>query len=50
MPEYASARAFRDALGRLNAEFARVADVAYLAISGYALDLKHGIPIPHHVE
>ncbi len=50
VPEYASARTFRDALGRLNAEFARVADAAYLAVSGYALDLKRGMPIPQHVE
>ena len=45
VPEYASARTFRDALGRLNAEIARAADAAYLAVSGYALDLKRGIPI-----
>ncbi len=45
VPEYPSARAFRDALGRLNAEFARVAVAAYLVISGYALDLKRGTPI-----
>ncbi|HVA28755.1 MAG TPA: bifunctional adenosylcobinamide kinase/adenosylcobinamide-phosphate guanylyltransferase, partial [Candidatus Baltobacteraceae bacterium] len=45
VPEYPSARAFRDALGRLNAEFARVADAAYLVVSGYALDLKRGTPV-----
>jgi len=53
VPEHASARVFRDALGRLNAEFARVADAAYLVVSGYALDLKRGIPVdspPHHPE
>ena len=53
VPEYPSARAFRDALGRLNAEFARVADAAYLVVSGYALDLKRGLPVelpPCHPE
>ena len=45
VPAYASARAFRDVLGRLNAAFAHAADVAYLVVSGYALDLKRGIPI-----
>lgn len=45
VPEYPSARAFRDALGRLNAEFARVADAAYLVVSGYALDFKRGTPV-----
>jgi adenosylcobinamide kinase/adenosylcobinamide-phosphate guanylyltransferase len=45
VPEYPSGRLFRDTLGRLNQQFARAADVSYLTVAGYALDLKNGMPI-----
>jgi adenosylcobinamide kinase/adenosylcobinamide-phosphate guanylyltransferase len=39
VPEHASGRLFRDALGRLNQRLAREAERAYLVVSGFALDL-----------
>jgi adenosylcobinamide kinase / adenosylcobinamide-phosphate guanylyltransferase len=47
VPEYPAGRIFRDALGLLNQRLAREADAAYLAVAGYAIDLKRlGVPIP----
>lgn len=39
VPEIASARMFRDILGRLQRRVATSADVAYLVVTGFALDL-----------
>ena len=40
VPAHPAGRAFRDELGRMQAQLAQEADRAYLIISGYALDLK----------
>jgi adenosylcobinamide kinase / adenosylcobinamide-phosphate guanylyltransferase len=45
VPEHPSGRLFRDALGLVNQQLAREADAAHLVVSGYALDLKTGIPV-----
>lgn len=45
VPEHRSGRLFRDALGLVNQQMAHMAGTAYLAVSGYALDLKAGIAI-----
>lgn len=43
VPEYASARLFRDALGRANAALVHAADASYLAVAGRLLALT-GLP------
>lgn len=46
VPAAASARLFRDVLGRLEQRLARSAERAYLVVAGYALDLRSlGIPV-----
>jgi adenosylcobinamide kinase / adenosylcobinamide-phosphate guanylyltransferase len=46
VPVAASARLFRDAMGRMVQRLARHADRVYLVVAGYALDLRAGgIPI-----
>jgi adenosylcobinamide kinase/adenosylcobinamide-phosphate guanylyltransferase len=47
VPDHASGRLFRDCLGRLNQRLGRQADLAYLVVSGFALDLRRlaGEPI-----
>jgi adenosylcobinamide kinase/adenosylcobinamide-phosphate guanylyltransferase len=47
VPEYASARLFRDALGRANAALVSAADVSYLAVAGRLLELT-GLPREAH--
>lgn len=39
VPEYASARLFRDVMGRANAALVQVADAAYLAVAGRMVEL-----------
>ena len=46
VPVAASARLFRDAMGRMVQRLARRADRVYLVVAGYALDLRAaGVPI-----
>ena len=46
VPVAASARLFRDALGRMTQRLAKRADRLYLVVAGYAMDLRSlGIPI-----
>jgi adenosylcobinamide kinase/adenosylcobinamide-phosphate guanylyltransferase len=46
VPVAASARLFRDAMGRMAQRLARSADRVYLVIAGYAIDLRAaGLPI-----
>lgn len=40
VPEAASARLFRDTMGRLAQRLARAAERAYLVVAGYAIDLR----------
>ena len=47
VPAFASARVFRDVLGRLQQALAARASQLYLTVSGYAIDLRAaGTPIP----
>jgi adenosylcobinamide kinase / adenosylcobinamide-phosphate guanylyltransferase len=51
VPVAASARLFRDAMGRMAQRLARRADRAYLVVAGYALDLRvQGIPIADDID
>ncbi|HUY11973.1 MAG TPA: bifunctional adenosylcobinamide kinase/adenosylcobinamide-phosphate guanylyltransferase [Candidatus Dormibacteraeota bacterium] len=45
VPTHASARLFRDVVGRANQRLARGAEGAYLVVGGYALDL-HALGVP----
>jgi adenosylcobinamide kinase/adenosylcobinamide-phosphate guanylyltransferase len=45
VPAVASARLFRDVLGRVSQRLARGAQRAYLVVAGYALDLRAGNPV-----
>jgi adenosylcobinamide kinase/adenosylcobinamide-phosphate guanylyltransferase len=46
VPVAASARLFRDAMGRMVQRLAKQADNVYLVVAGYALDLRRlGQPI-----
>ena len=46
VPVAASARLFRDTMGRMAQRLARRADRVYLVVAGYALDLRaQGVPI-----
>jgi adenosylcobinamide kinase / adenosylcobinamide-phosphate guanylyltransferase len=46
VPIAASARLFRDALGRMTQRLAKRADRSYLVVAGYAIDLRSlGVPI-----
>jgi adenosylcobinamide kinase / adenosylcobinamide-phosphate guanylyltransferase len=46
VPVAASARLFRDAMGRMAQRLAKRADRVYLVVAGYALDLRaEGVPI-----
>ncbi|HTX58735.1 MAG TPA: bifunctional adenosylcobinamide kinase/adenosylcobinamide-phosphate guanylyltransferase [Verrucomicrobiae bacterium] len=46
VPVVASARLFRDVMGRMGQRLARRAERAYLVVAGYALDLRaHGIAV-----
>jgi adenosylcobinamide kinase/adenosylcobinamide-phosphate guanylyltransferase len=40
VPVAASARLFRDAMGRMAQRLAKLADRVYLVVAGYALDLR----------
>ncbi len=46
VPDYASARVFRDVLGRLQRTLAARASRAYLVVNGFAIDVsKLGVPV-----
>ncbi len=45
VPAAASARLFRDVMGRMAQRLARRADGSYLVVAGYALDLRAGVPV-----
>jgi adenosyl cobinamide kinase/adenosyl cobinamide phosphate guanylyltransferase len=46
VPVAASARLFRDAMGRMVQRLAKRADRSYLVVAGYAVDLRaRGTPI-----
>jgi adenosylcobinamide kinase/adenosylcobinamide-phosphate guanylyltransferase len=48
VPAYPLGRTFRDRLGRLTRQVGEIADVAYLVVAGFAIDLKTlGTTVPH---
>jgi adenosylcobinamide kinase/adenosylcobinamide-phosphate guanylyltransferase len=45
VPAAASARLFRDVMGRMGQRLAARSERAYLVVAGYALDLQAGVPV-----